>query len=164
MQSLIKQTCCYKIVITGAMASGKSYIAEKMAKEMNCLYFSVDNWVAQNHKKYCKYTKEEIKKYLAEKNYIQFLKSIEKPFVKPLLQEIHKLTKKHHKIVFEVPLLFELSIQNAFNEVILVKTTKWKQTYYANKRKQNLVLMKRLNARQIEVGKKQLMVDKVILN
>lgn len=140
MQNLITQTRCKKIVFTGEMATGKSYLAQKEARKLKCLYFSVDNWVAENHSKYCKYSKEYIKQNVS----VQLLKKIERPFVKPLLKEIHNVCKKNKVVVFEVPLLFELGIQKMFDDVRVIKTIPYKQKWFAIKRKQDMELMKKL--------------------
>jgi dephospho-CoA kinase len=140
MQNLIKQTRCKKIVFTGEMATGKSYLAQKEARKLKCLYFSVDKWVAENHTKYSPYSKEYIKQNIS----VQLLKSLEKPFIKPLLKEIHNLCKKQKVIVFEFPLLFELGMQKIFDDVRVIKTIPYKQKWFAIKRKQDMELMKKL--------------------
>ena len=137
---MIKNTQCRKIVFTGEMATGKSYLAQKKAKKLNCLYFSVDEWVAQNHTKYSPVSKEYIKQNVS----VQLLKKLEKPFIKPLLKEIHNLCKKNKVIVFEFPLLFELGMQKMFDDVYIIKTIPYKQKWFAPKRRQDVMLMKKL--------------------
>lgn len=153
MQNLIKQTRCKKIVFTGEMATGKSYLAQKEARKLKCLYFSVDKWVAENHAKYSPYSKEYIKQNIS----VQLLKNLEKPFIKPLLKEIHNVCKKHKVIVFECPLLFELGMQKMFDDIRVIKTIPYKQKWFAIKRKQDMELMKKLLERfkpyQCKTGK-----------
>lgn len=140
MQNLIKQTRCKKIVFTGEMATGKSYLASKKAKRLKSLYFSVDKWVAENHTKYSPYSKE----YIKQNACVQLLKKLEKPFIKPLLKEVHNVCKKNKVVVFEFPLLFELGMQKMFNDVYIIKTIPYKQKWFAFKRRQDMKLMKKL--------------------
>jgi len=150
--SVIKQTNCRKIAITGAMASGKSYFSRQLSIYKKCYYFSVDDFVARIYSQSPFEKKEIISRLLLGDKFMQknILKQLSKYFRPLILNEIHKVCKKNtgKTVIFEVPTLFESRIELLFDYVVLIDTPKFKREWFAERRKQNIPLMKVLESNQ----------------
>jgi dephospho-CoA kinase len=150
--NLIKQTNCRKIAITGAMASGKSYFSRQLAINKKCYYFSVDDFVARIYPQ-SPFDKKNITSRLLSCNTSEkrnILKQLSKYFRPLILSEIHNVCRKNigKTVIFEVPTLFESRIELLFDYVVLIDTPKFKRKWFAERRKQNITLMKILESNQ----------------
>jgi dephospho-CoA kinase len=157
--SLIKQTNCRKIAITGVMASGKSYFSRQLSIYKKCYYFSVDDFVATIYSQSPFDKKAIISRLLLGDKFMQknILKQLSKYFRPLILNEIHKVCKKNtgKTVIFEVPTLFESCMELLFDKIILIDTPKFKRKWFSSKRNQNMELMKILQQNQIPQEKKR---------
>lgn len=150
--NLIKQTNCRKIAITGAMVSGKSYFSKQLAICKKYYYFSVDDFVSRIYPQSPFDKKEAILRILSGSHLEQknILKQLSKYFRPLILSEIHNICRKNigKTVIFEVPTLFESRIELLFDYVVLIDTPKFKRKWFAERRKQNIPLMKILESNQ----------------
>jgi dephospho-CoA kinase len=134
------------IAITGEMGAGKSEVVAALKKD-GFKVFSSDQVVSDLYKKnwFCKKVEEIIREKLSEETKETAKKEIVKNSIKqnPLLlnqleELIHPYVKKYFALLqkkhinvdlvfFEVPLLFEASMEKMFDKVIFIKAPKEKR-------------------------------------
>lgn len=106
------------------------------------------------------------KKVFGSKKKLARLNSIVHPLVIREMQElINKFSKSHKTIVVEAPLLFEASLRDYFDYIIVVKTDKSTQIRRAVKKTglNRIDILKRINS-QLPLAKKVKMADFIIDN
>ncbi|MCX7910194.1 MAG: dephospho-CoA kinase [Endomicrobia bacterium] len=98
---------------------------------------------------------------------LYLLEKITHPIIlKEVFKKIEKLkhNKKYKLCVVDVPLLFEKKLQNKFDYIIIVYSSKNIQVERLKKRNVNRKLLNLLNSRQIGIKKKFLLSDFIIYN
>ncbi len=155
-----------KIAITGLVACGKSTVLRHFAKRYPV--FNCDDAIRQLY--YCDDTLCEIKKKFNMTTFskealihtiihndgaLKKLEAILYPKLHKAMAEFERKARRFSKIAFfEVPLLFEKGLEQNYDEVIVLYSTKWKRKKNFLKRGGNEVMFRFLNSNQWSDAKK----------
>ncbi len=168
-----------KIAITGLISSGKSSVAQLIAKKVHPI-FDADKEVHNiyKNKKFLKkikfifnlpnkisQSKNEIKKLIKQKKInLTKLEKIIHPIVRDQMKKFVYKNRKKKMLIFEIPLLIESKLMKHFDVIVLVSCPKRTRMKRYLKKGGSKFLFNYLNDRQISENKKKKICQHVIKN